>query len=423
MTTRLTTGLMMFAVLAACGAPAQDSGAPQPAGAASSWEATETEKRLYAGRLAEAWKELAGAQAPGAKDQTRFEAAIVRFLMGVEELAQGLHRYGHRTPPVPMLLDGGRLPIPERGDPEEINYEKFREVVERWDAALQETSALLTAMGDDAVKVHLRFGLVRLDLDGDGQGSDKEALYRIFAAFNQMAMPSESEAGEFVIAFDRADAEWLRGYCNLLMGANDFLLAHDFRELFERTGHLFFARVASPYSFLAGRASPTDWDYDEILDLIAYVHLINFEVKSPERMRDALAHLKEMTAASRRMWRLAMAETDDEREWIPNPKQTGVVPNAEVTPELIAGWHEFLDELDALLTGKKLLPFWRDAGGKGVNLSRAFSEPRRLDLVLWVQGTAAAPYLEEGPVTQAEFWERLHRLFRGEFIGFAFWWN
>ena len=76
-----------------------------------------------------------------------------------------------------------------------------------------------------------------------------------------------------------------------------------------------------------------------------------------------------------------------------------------------------------LLAGRKLVPFWRDAGGRGVNLRRVFTEPREFDLVLWVQGTAAVPYLEAGEVSTPEVWTRLKRIFRGEFLGFAIWFN
>jgi hypothetical protein len=58
-----------------------------------------------------------------------------------------------------------------------------------------------------------------------------------------------------------------------------------------------------------------------------------------------------------------------------------------------------------------------------VNLRRVFTEPRPFDLVLWVQGTAAAPYLENGPLTKPETWSRFQNIFRGEFIGFALWFN
>jgi hypothetical protein len=100
-----------------------------------------------------------------------------------------------------------------------------------------------------------------------------------------------------------------------------------------------------------------------------------------------------------------------------------VVPGSKVTDEMAKGWLDFLAEAEAILGGKKLIPFWRDAGGKGVNLRRVFTEPGELDAVLWLQGTAAAPYLESGPVTRPEVWTRLLRVFRGEFIGFALWFN
>ena len=90
---------------------------------------------------------------------------------------------------------------------------------------------------------------------------------------------------------------------------------------------------------------------------------------------------------------------------------------------MVAGWHDFLNEAEALLLGEKLVPFWRGDGAKGVNLKRAFDEPRTFDLVLWIQGTAAQPYLEDGQLTTKETWVRLQGVFRGEFIGFALWLN
>jgi hypothetical protein len=56
-------------------------------------------------------------------------------------------------------------------------------------------------------------------------------------------------------------------------------------------------------------------------------------------------------------------------------------------------------------------------------LRRVFDDPRPFDLVLWIQGTAAQPYIEEGPLTKKETWSRLQRVFRGEFVGFALWLN
>jgi hypothetical protein len=209
------------------------------------------------------------------------------------------------------------------------------------------------------------------------------------------------------------------------MAFGEFYLAHDGQELFDRTAHLFFARPETPFAFLRAKAEGEGgFDFGQAADFIAAIHLVRLPVAEPKRMGAALEHLKAMLALSRESWKFYMAEADDDREWIPNPKQTGVIPGVRMTEEMVKGWTlTFLDEADELLAGRKLVPFWRDAGGRGVNLRRAFTEAREFDLVLWVQGTAAAPYLEAGEVTAPEVWRRLQRIFRGEFLGFAVWLN
>jgi hypothetical protein len=94
-----------------------------------------------------------------------------------------------------------------------------------------------------------------------------------------------------------------------------------------------------------------------------------------------------------------------------------------VTAEMIAGWKEFLDEAERILAGRRLVPHLRLAKGRGVNLRRVFLEPRPFDVVRWVQGAAAVPYVEEGKCTEPDTWWRLQRTFRGNFIGFAIWFN
>jgi hypothetical protein len=93
------------------------------------------------------------------------------------------------------------------------------------------------------------------------------------------------------------------------------------------------------------------------------VHLVNFPVSEPKRMQSALAHLESMIDLSRESWKLIQAETDDDHEWLPNPEQTGVILNVRVRQEMIDGWHEFLNEMEHLLKGTKLIPFWRGTPG------------------------------------------------------------
>jgi hypothetical protein len=120
---------------------------------------------------------------------------------------------------------------------------------------------------------------------------------------------------------------------------------------------------------------------------------------------------------------LIVVETDNDREWIPGPGQASVVEGAAIDRDRLAAWRRFLDEAEAVLHGKKLIPFWRRGTDKGVNLMKVFTQPKDFDLVLWVQGSGAVPYLENGDVTSPETWAEFQRVFGGRFIGFAFWIN
>ena len=125
---------------------------------------------------------------------------------------------------------------------------------------------------------------------------------------------------------------------------------------------------------------------------------------------------------SRASWKSILAETDDDREWIPAPRQKhGVMTSMPVTQEQVDAWFRALDDFDAVLEGRKLIAHWRFA--QGFNLKRVFLEPRDFDLVLWVTGIGAAPYLEDGEMLSSLDWEQWNRVFLGNFWGYAIWFN
>jgi hypothetical protein len=178
-----------------------------------------------------------------------------------------------------------------------------------------------------------------------------------------------------------------------------------------------------PEDMFAGKAIEFFGDMNVIADAIAAIHEWHFEVVEPARTATALGHLEVVIRLSRLSWKAIEAETDDDREWIPNSKQSGVIPGMSVTVEMIAGWQEFLDEADAILAGRRLVPHWRLAEGHGINFRRVFLEPKKMDLVRWLQGAAIVPYVEKGDCTDPATWRRIQQAFRGQFIGFAIWFN
>jgi hypothetical protein len=319
--------------------------------------------------------------------------------------------------------------FPQNPAPEKISNADFRKLLATWVDDLVKAEATLAGIRDDKVKLPLHVGLIKLDITGLNKPISAAALFRGIDS----AIPSEV-VEKFVIGFDRGDVSWLRGYCHAMCALGDFTLALDTQEWFECAAHYLFEKVETPHAFLlednTRDKEPQLWgdNGQPLSDLIAAIHLtLRFPIKEPERMKSCHAHLVAMTAMSKEMWRYILAETDDDNEWIPNPKQKGVMQIA-VKQELIDTWLETVDEVALVLEGKKLIPFWRGKpdAGMGINLKRVFTEPRTFDLILYIQGAGFTPYLEKGEVTKfndLRFLGRINQQFGTNFIGFAFWFN
>lgn len=314
------------------------------------------------------------------------------------------------------------------------------------------------------------------------------ALYRIAVGQSPTADDQIGKREILAIDFDQSDVPWLRGYCHLLMAIADVPLAHDWHRAFDLTFHNLFpksnlashelseqtplllelARNRPPYfdypafhSDYSLDENPEEWrkQYDQYLenvsaarsawkkspegqrhesatrardalwmggiaDAIAFVHLLDWPVVQPDRMKEARQHLLQMISLSRENWRRIKAETDNKVEWLPGPQQTSLMENLRVTEDRVQGWNIFLDEFEAVLNGTRLIPHWRIATkGRGINLKRLFDEPSNLDLVLLMQGSAALPYLEDGETVQTSTLDTVFNLMGSGLIGYFFWFN
>ncbi|XZE21164.1 hypothetical protein SH449x_001061 [Pirellulaceae bacterium SH449] len=358
-------------------------------------------------------------------DQARFRLGVAQFLKTFEELGQSWYRYGQ----VDNFLLGSvplfRLNIPSNPTPESIDYQQFRSIIQSALDGLQHAESTLMGVTADDVFIELDLLGIRLDWNANQRIDHDDNLFASLRAVLGNQAPANG-AQSFVVRFDAADVQWLRGYCHLLMAVCEFFLAYDHQDFWNVAARRIFAKAQTSFEFL--NEEPSRQGYYEtnmILDLIASIHQLRFTLREPELMPKVLAHVKKTIQLSRDMWKLVEAETDDDREWIPNPNQKPPFPGAEVSREMIDGWHDFLNEAEAILDGEKLVPFWRgDNPKRGVNLNRFFNSPADLDVVLWVHGSGAIPFLQSDlPVTSKETWNRFERIFQGEFIGFAIWFN
>ncbi|HVS35682.1 MAG TPA: hypothetical protein VMS17_08870, partial [Gemmataceae bacterium] len=326
----------------------------------------------------------------------------------------------------------GRQPAQVRPANRQVVPPAARQIVQTFVDDVNRTEAVLAEVKDPDVKLPLHVALIRID--PFGQGKPVSAAF-VFGRLVGCPDGMGKKAGSFFIGFDRGDVSWLRAYCHLLAALGELLLAVDGQEAFDCGAPLLFEKVETPHTFLLENRRGIDevgfaWDDRAYWsDVVSLVHnLIRLPIKEPARTKAALAHLEAAVAQAKEMWKYILAETDDDNEWIPNPRQTGVL-GVKVTQEMVDVWLETLDEADDLLKGKKLLPFWRGKDPeRGVNLRRVFTEPRTFDAIEWVQGTAATPYLEKGPLTKLagpRMGDRLNKAFGGpnNIIGFGFWFN
>jgi len=381
---------------------------------------------LTSGKLAEGEKVFNDYLKNNSKDdKARFGLGVIQFMRGTEQLMQSLYRYGMIQNPLGGSIPFVRLPIPKNPKPETLTYDGLQQIFQTWIDDLATVRTTLAPIQDQNVKLALRLGLIRLDFDGNGKSDDKEMLWQVFNAVTG-ARVTEKEAQQFLIAFDKGDALWLQGYTHVLGAVSEFLRAYDSRELFAACAHLFFQDVTTPHKFLlpTRKKSPEDYNFSffEALDLVSAVHLAKFPLVEPQRMTTILNHMKSVISLSRESWKSILAETDNDREWIPNPKQLSVIPQARVTDEMVKSWLSSLNEITMILDGKKNLPFWRDEK-MSIDFARIFTEPRAFDLISWVQGTAATPYLEKGTVTDVNVWNEMVSAFGSNLFNFVVWFN
>src|SRR5262249_35852509 len=123
------------------------------------------------------------------------------------------------------------------------------------------------------------------------------------------------------------------------------------------------------------------------------------------------------------------AETDNDYEWLPNPKQKGVI-GLPVRDEMIDAWLGMIDELEALFSGKKLVPaVWVSGIGpktdNGLNLQKLLDDPpARFDWNALMKNGVPGKYLQKGPEVNMQAILRVGTIFGDSLsVAYAAWFN
>ncbi len=380
----------------------------------------------------------------GNDDGVMFAMGAVDFLLAGEAVTQEAHRLGFLGPMRTVAaMTGERAAFLNwfaNDNPTEATAADVRAAFQGFVDKLDIAEKTLANIDSD-FKCAIVLPEIRFDINADGKTTSAESLRSLFAFMPRMRFYDEAAERwvqtsmlpeDLTVAFDRGDADWLRGYCHVLMGAGEWALAHDGGELWDHTGHIFFPKAKIKYDYLPGSTyafeiftggmmrTPAPFD---ITDVLVFFGNMRLPVAEPERMKSALAHFQAAVKHGHAMWHHYDNETDNDREWIPNPNQVAAFADVTVDRDMHDAWLMFLDEADDLLAGRKVLRFWRGDGSKGIDLPKVFNEPQTFDLLYWIQGSAAAPYLREGEFTEPGTWAQLVRVFDGRMFRFSFWFN
>jgi hypothetical protein len=420
-----------------------------------------TREALYGGSFAEGSEKLVPLR--GASDpEAAFGQGMIDLVLAIEGFAQDLYRHGLAAPETGPMGPALVVPLPPNPDPEPLDYPKVRAMLEKFVTRLDIASAAFEAGGASGDYVVMLDPLkIRIDANGDGQREEGESIERVFGIAQTMGAsapgqptpvrpteppPAPQKMGRAdkpgkssdvapvltaptetvsatTIGFDRADSIWLAGYTQVFAAQADFFLALDFEEFVNAAFHRFFPRAGLPMQdYATGGTLMLDPTTDTaIADAVAAIHTINWDVVEPARLAGVLKRFQKITALSRANWDAILAETDDNRELVPSPKQTSLVPEGKVTDEVVAAWRETLDVADKVLAGELLVPHWRFR--QGFDLNAWFNGASRFDLVMLLDGYDALPYLKDGPVASAESFAAANRVFGDQWMGYVFWFN
>jgi hypothetical protein len=376
-------------------------------------KAADISAEIAANGIAATRERLAALAAPS--DEERFALGGLIFLGAVEAALQ--LRYRVQLSPdldLPVL----RLPVPPNPAPEAFRAEMLGDLLAGLVSGMDEAAKALAAIPETSdFALAVRPADLWFNIDGDGRRGKGESFLEVAGGvlFGRTGFESAG-FDRLEIRFDVADSRWLAAYAELIRGTALVFETYDVTAAVDRV----LTANADLWKLNRGTemANALDMMVGGWVDSAATVLWAMRSDPDPTLAAEALDAAERMIGFNRDFWRLVAVETDDDAEWIPSDRQHSALgmtfPDGTST-----AWLEVLDDADRLLKGKLLLPYWRLGEARGLNLRKMFLEPAPIDIVGWVQGAAALPYVETGPrITWASL-HRFDRLVEGQGMMFA----
>ncbi|WP_374432059.1 hypothetical protein [Tabrizicola sp.] len=343
-----------------------------------------------------------------------FAIGGLHFLSGIERALQLQWRSGMDqaasgagdTLGIPLL----RLPLPPNPDPDPFQGALVSQLFADLDADMQAArTALATLPQGEDFGLDLSFADLWFDVNANGTREAEETALTLVGRqlMGWQWQDPDPATPPLVVRFDAADAAWLTAYTHLMSGIANTILAYDPAASIDRvlaTRAAFGPTPPSEY--------PSYFDFETFADAFAMLEGAVNQPPDATRAKAAKDHFLAMIAENRRFWSAVARETDNDREWIPNDRQSSAL-GITLPPGTADTWLGVLADGEALLQGRLLIPYWRGEAGQGLNLGRMFDDPAPVSITGWIQGWSAVPYLEKGPVIDDTSFRQFEALMGG----------
>lgn len=290
-----------------------------------------------------------------------------------------------------------RLPVPPNPAPDPFSGALISQLFADIEADMAAArTALATLPEGEDFGLELTLSDLWFDIDMNGARAPEEDALAILGPQLLGWQWQDPDPGlpPLTVRFDAADTAWLAAYTHVMSGVANTVLAYDPAASTDRV-------IASRVALKVAQPDPSTYSFDasfgQFLDAFAMLEGAVNQPPDAARTKAAKDHFLAMIAENRRFWSLVALETDDDREWVPNDRQSSAL-GFDLPPGTGDAWLGVLADGEALLQGRLLIPYWRGPDGQGINLGRMFDDPAPISITGWVQGWAAVPYLEQGPV-------------------------
>ena len=301
---------------------------------------------LQEGKFEEAGKEAGGVIGKdGANPEARAVAALVRY-------KKAMHQFSADVRTLPMMLFSGTS-----------NHRYFRfslETTSKELAVVEEDLSVASAEPEFDLELCLACWKVDWNQNGRIDNGD-ERLFEIENDGEGSSLPDGDPRRRPTFHFDRGDLFWARAMLSFQRAVLELLQAYRWDEV------------------------------DQLRAVIAgSVQTVTIRLGSKERVARAKDLLLEGLAHADRTRREYLAETDDDREWLPNPRQKSHPMPLPVDDALYQTWEQVTGDLSRLLSSQEGVSVaaaaqlgdhqWTQPPNGFIDIGRLFSEPGDIEI-------------------------------------------